>query len=91
MRKSGKCKTELRIVLSCLLFIGFIASCGNSNSQLQEAPLNDSIPADIRAINEKINSDRNNADLYFQRAKSNFAYKNFVKGQYLSLPGYAVL
>ena len=69
--------TELRSVLFGLFFIGLISSCGNSENQIPETSSNDSIPADIRAINEKINSDRNNADLYFQRAKSNFAYKNF--------------
>lgn len=70
-------RKELTIILSCFLFNAVITSCGNSENQTQETTSNDSIPADIRAINEKINSDRNNADLYFQRAKSNFAYKNF--------------
>src|ERR1035437_5723842 len=55
-----------------------ISSCGNGKQEKQAVISNDSTPADIRAINEKINSDRNNVDLYFQRAKANFAHQYFA-------------
>jgi len=54
-----------------------ISSCGNGEDDKQNVSSNDSTPADIRAINKKINSDRNNSDLYFQRAKAYFTYKDF--------------
>ena len=59
-----------------LLFAVF-SSCGNGEDDKQSVSSNDSTPSDIRAINEKINSDRNNPDLYFQRAKAYFAHKDF--------------
>ncbi|MEK6614865.1 MAG: hypothetical protein AABZ32_01965, partial [Bacteroidota bacterium] len=60
-----------------LLFTVF-SSCGNGESVQQNVSSNDSTPADIRAINEKINSDRNNPDLYFQRAKTYFIHTDFA-------------
>lgn len=63
-------------VAYCLLPIGFY-SCGNGTSEKEAVTSNDSTPADIRAINDKINSDRNNADLYLARAKAHFAHKEY--------------
>ncbi|MBI4945660.1 MAG: tetratricopeptide repeat protein [Bacteroidetes bacterium] len=56
-----------------------VSSCSTNptpNSQLSYG--NDSIPPDIRVISEKIASDRNNADLYFQRAHAYFSHNKFV-------------
>lgn len=62
---------------NCLIITLFLSSCGNGEGDKQIISSNDSTSPDIRAINEKINSDRNNSDLYFQRAKAYFAHKNF--------------
>ena len=55
-----------------LFCLPFLFSCGNGEQGREAALSNDSTPADIRAINEKINEDRNNPDLYFARAKAYF-------------------
>ncbi len=60
----------------CLLSTLYF-SCGNGSSDKDAVTSNDSTPSDIRAINEKINNDRNNADLYVERAKTHFAHKDF--------------
>src|SRR4051812_28473062 len=70
--------TCYRLPITVLLFT-FLSSCGNGEGDKQIASTNDSLPADIKAINEKINADRNNPDLYFQRAKANFFHKDFEK------------
>lgn len=62
---------------NCLIITLVLFSCGNGNENKQEVTANDSTQPDIRAINEKINSDRNNSDLYFQRAKAYFSHKDF--------------
>lgn len=68
--------TDYRLPITILLFTVF-SSCGNGEGDKLPIASNDSTtPADIRAINEKINSDRGNVDLYFQRAKAYFANKN---------------
>ena len=54
-----------------------LLSCGSSEVEQLPTVANDSLPADIAAINQKINSDRNNPDLYFQRAKANLQHRNF--------------
>ena len=59
-------------LIAALLF----SSCGNGEADKPVYVSNDSTPAPIRKINDKINADRNNADLYFERAKVNFQYKN---------------
>lgn len=65
----------------CLLFTVYcllsLSSCGNGNGDPQDVPFNDSAPADIRAINEKIKEDRGNVNLYYERAKAWFSYKEF--------------
>jgi tetratricopeptide (TPR) repeat protein len=57
-----------------------VSSCGNGNDTKQAVTANDSTSADLRAISEKISSDRNNAALYFQRAKAYFSRKDFENG-----------
>ena len=59
-------------LIAALLF----SSCGNGEGDKPVFVSNDSTPAPIRKINDKINADRNNPDLYFERAKVNFQYKN---------------
>ena len=59
-----------------LIFSICSISCGNQEGDKLQAVSNDSTPADIRAINDKINNDRGNADLYVDRAKAHFAYKD---------------
>jgi tetratricopeptide (TPR) repeat protein len=54
----------------------FIFSCNNNVSDKQAVPVNDSTPEDIRSINDKINSDHNNPELYFARAKAHLAHKD---------------
>jgi tetratricopeptide (TPR) repeat protein len=62
---------------SCLIVTLFVYSCNNQTFDKQELPINDSTPADIRTINDKINIDRNNPGLYFARAKAHLAHKDF--------------
>jgi len=62
---------------SNLLIFFVISSCGSGDGDKQTVDSNDSTPADIRAINVKINNDRNNPDLYVERAKAHFAYKDY--------------
>lgn len=70
--------TDFRLLLIVLLFTFFLSSCGNGNDEKFPVALNDSTtPSDIRVINQKINNDRNNPDLYFQRAKSYFSHGDF--------------
>lgn len=59
-----------------LIFALVVSSCGNGAVDKDAVPSNDSTPADIRAINDKINNDRGNADLYVERAKAYFAHKD---------------
>ena len=59
-----------------LFFILAVSSCGNHEGDKQSSESNDSTPADIRAINEKIEKDRGNADLYVERAKAHFDHKD---------------
>lgn len=61
----------------CLIIVLAFSSCGNGGSSKGDTTSNDSTPADVRAINEKIDSDRNNPDLYVERAKAHFAHKDF--------------
>ncbi|TAL59895.1 MAG: tetratricopeptide repeat protein [Bacteroidetes bacterium] len=63
-------------IACCPLSILFF-SCGNEEGEQQAVSSNDSTPADIRAINEKINSDRNNPNLYVERSKAYLAHKDF--------------
>jgi len=60
-------------VISLVVF-----GCGNGKENKQAVAANDSTPADIRAISDKIVSDRNNSELYFQRAHAYFNRKEFV-------------
>ena len=55
----------------------FFSNCGNVNEDKGKLVVDDSATSDIRLLNEKINKDRNNPDLYFQRAKANFIHKKF--------------
>ena len=66
------CRCLLLLVSGCW----FLAACGNNSSDKAPESTSDTLPADIKAINEKINNDRGNADLYFQRAKADFQHKN---------------
>jgi len=67
----------LLFAVYCLLFT-FFSSCGNGEGDKLPVATNDSItPADIRAINDKINTDRGNVDLYFQRAKAYFSHNDY--------------
>src|SRR5437868_9890263 len=65
------------ITFCFLLLSVFFLSCGNHGTDRLAVVSNDSTPPDIRAIIEKINSDRGNSDLYVGRAKANFARKDF--------------
>jgi tetratricopeptide (TPR) repeat protein len=60
-----------------LIIVFVVSSCGNGNLNKDAVTSNDSTPPDIRSINDKINSDRNNADLYVERAKAYLAHKEF--------------
>jgi len=62
--------------LCIVIFSLFICSCGNGSGDNSAFVPNDSLPADINAINAKINEDRNNPDLYFERAKAYFNHKD---------------
>ncbi len=74
--KMSRRSCNLIFKLANLLIVTWVlSSCGNGETEKQKGSVNDSTPAEIRAINEKINNDRNNADLYFQRAKANFKLK----------------
>jgi tetratricopeptide (TPR) repeat protein len=63
--------------VNLLIFTWVISSCGNGTSDKGTVTSNDSTPADIRAINDRINNERNNADLYVERAKAHMAHKDF--------------
>ncbi len=70
---------KLIFKFSNLLIISLvISSCGNSKTNNeQQVTNNDSIPADLSAINSQIEKDRSNPDLYFSRAQYNFQHRNF--------------
>ena len=63
-------------IVYCLLFTVVLSSCGNPDAEKLPTVANDSLPADVAAINAQINSDRNNPDLYFQRAKTYFSHRD---------------
>lgn len=60
-----------------LIFISGIFACGNGEGSQQAVSSNDSTPGDIRTINDRINEDRNNPELYVERAKAWFAHKDY--------------
>ena len=65
--------------LANLLIITLIfSSCGNGKQEKHSAVVNDPTPADVRELNEKINNERNSADLYYQRAQAYFSHKSFA-------------
>lgn len=66
------CRTTMLLVLLSAIF-----SCGSGTSDKEAVASNDSTPADIRSINEKINNDRGNRDLYVERARAWFAHKEY--------------
>ena len=61
----------------CLLSTIFLFSCGNNNSEKQKLSSSDSLPPDLVSINQQIDKDRGNPELYFKRAKYFFSEKKF--------------
>ena len=71
-------RSSILFFISMLTSAAFIlSSCSGGELKDTGNLAVDSIPTDIRSITEKIAADRNNADLYFQRAKAYFAHKQF--------------
>lgn len=60
-----------------ILFSLSFFSCGTDPGTAELPANQDSLPVDIRQINEKIAEDRNNAGLYFKRARAWFDHKDF--------------
>lgn len=64
-------------ILSALYFLcSALFSCNPAREDLPLPESNDSLPADIQAVNLKIREDRNNPSLYFERAKAYFAHRD---------------
>lgn len=67
----------MKLFLPAVIGMLVLYSCGNGEGDKGAVESNDSTPPDIRAINDKINEDRNNADLYQQRARAWFDHKEY--------------
>lgn len=76
---NGKFLQPIFRFTGCIFFLTFLFSCGSKEGEKGLTSSNDSTPPDVRKINGKIDEDRNNSDLYVDRAKAWFDHKEFDK------------
>ncbi|HEY4799090.1 MAG TPA: tetratricopeptide repeat protein, partial [Bacteroidia bacterium] len=69
---------KLIFKLAGWLIVAFVfSSCGNKDLKKEKQVAGDTAYPEILALNKKIEADRNNSELYYQRAKARFFHRDF--------------